>query len=384
MFKYQILNEFIDIHKDLPEQGTDAWKQLRRSFIGGSEVASILKQNKNKSTNKLVLEKLGFDRFKGNVITHWGNVFEELIRLHCEDEFNCTIKETGSIPYKHGSLSYSPDGVSVIPTKRIVSKFNNAEEFIDVKSASQLVLFEFKCPHSRLPTFEIPEHYFPQVSIGMNIIDIMETAIFVQGTFRRCLFEQIEYSTKHNPYGHFKQADVRSNPIECGFMLVYGNDKDVDYIDSLKEQMVEVGGANLVEHSDISVVDIGSLFDQSLLEEVMGHCVSKTFKIDYSFRYPYDQSIFKKDAYSKGMYNQSLQYKSLRCLSLVSKKYKNIIGIIPYKLLNVFMTQVKKNKHYIQETKAHDKAQTVLQCIDELRDEDDMSKVKKLIRAYKL
>lgn len=67
---------------------------------------------------------------------------------------------------------------------------------------AQLVLFEFKCPHSRVATNEIPSYYLPQVSIGMNIIDIMETAVFVQATFRRCSFDQLRYNTLHNSYGH--------------------------------------------------------------------------------------------------------------------------------------------------------------------------------------
>lgn len=384
MYKYQILNSFIDHYKDLPEQGTDQWKALRKGFIGGSEVSSILKQNKNKSVNKLVLEKLGFDRFQGNVITHWGNVFEEIIRLHCEEEFNCEIKETGSIPYKHGSLSYSPDGLSVMPTKRLLKKFPNANEYVDVKSPTQLVLFEFKCPHSRLPSFDIPEHYFPQVSIGMNIIDIMETAIFVQGTYRRCSFDQLRYDDTHNPYGHFKRADTSSSPVECGFMVIYSEAEPDDYTENLKEALVEVGEANELYINQTSVVDIGSTFDQSLLEEVLGNCVSKKFKIDYCFRHRYEQTIFTRDAYSKGMYNSSLQYNADKSLQSQVKKGRNIIGVMPYKLLNIFMTQVKKNSTYIEDTGAHAKAQTVLQCIEDHRGQEIKEDVRKSIRKYKL
>jgi len=207
MFNYKLLDAFINQYKDLPEQGTDAWKQLRINFIGGSEIATVIKQNKHKTVNKLILEKLGFDRFTGNVVTYWGNVFEEIIRQHCEEVFTCTIKETGSIPYKHGILSYSPDGLAVVPTISLINKLGNVKN-IDKTAATQLVLFEFKCPHSRIATDEIPEYYLPQVSIGMNIIDIMQTAVFVQATFRRCAFTDLCYNTKHNGYGHFKKADT--------------------------------------------------------------------------------------------------------------------------------------------------------------------------------
>ena len=91
MNKLTLLKTFIDNHAHLPEQGSDEWLTQRLDRIGGSEISSVLKQNKNKSVNKLVMEKLNFDKFTGNVITYWGNVFEDLISLYWEDVFKCKI-----------------------------------------------------------------------------------------------------------------------------------------------------------------------------------------------------------------------------------------------------------------------------------------------------
>ena len=379
--KINSLNEFIASYSHLPEQGTDEWKLLRKNFIGGSEVSTILKQNKNKTTNKLVLEKLGFDKFTGNTITHWGNIFEELIRRYCENTFKCSILETGSIPYKKGFLSYSPDGLSVISTNTLLKFFSKEDLNINTEDDSQLVLFEFKCPHSRIATHEVPEHYFPQVSIGMNIINIMETAIFVQAIFRRCSYTQLKYNTHHNGYGHFKQAVIESNPIDCGYMLLY-SDEEMEYTQILNE-IGETPGI-IIDHDE--VLDLGMLDDKYLLEEILGKCVSKEISIDYCFNYSYNQTVFKDKLYLREMYDTSLQYRANTQLKQMITKYSNkfIIGIIPYKLLSVYNTAVKKDHDYIDSTNAHNKAREVIDCINEHRGIDDRATVAKLVRKYKL
>jgi hypothetical protein len=384
MYKHALLQNFINRFQHLPEQGSDEWKRLRKGFIGGSELSTVLKQNKNKTVNKLVLEKLGFDKFSGNLITHWGNVFEEMIRKHCEDVFACSIQETGSIPYDKGCLSYSPDGIAVVPTHKLQERFG--ESFpagLDPTSAAQLVLFEFKCPHSRIPTLEVPEHYWPQVSVGMNIIDIMETAVFVQGVYRRCAFTSLKHNRSHSPFGHFKKADTTDPPVECGFMVIYA-DEPSEYIDGLHEVFAEDSSVHEVYVGNATVFDIGELKDQDLLEEVFGGCVNKRFKIDYSFRHMYDKRLFDDDqGYKRAMYDESLQYRASSELTRRAT-YLHIVAILPYKLLSIYMTPVQKDSNYIEDTQAHLKASRVLQCIEEHRGFETKADASKSIRKYKL
>ncbi len=378
MFKYQLLKKFIDTNAGLPEQGTDEWKKLRLNFIGGSEIASVIKQNKNKSTNKLIMDKLGFDRFTGNVVTHWGNVFEENIRRYCEDVFMCSIKETGSIPFKHGILSYSPDGLAVVPTLSLQSNLGMVEG-IDTTSPTQLVLFEFKCPHSRIASDEIPEYYLPQVNIGMNIIDIMETAVFVQATYRRCRFEDLMYNTAHNNYGHFKRPDISKNPVECGFMIIYSEEDDDVYRDMM-ESIDDV-----CEYSTVDdVMDMGTLYESSIFEEIMGNCVNHTFKVDYSIRMTYHQRIFSERSYTRELYNKDMQISMMRCLNEKLSSLPNVVGVLPFKLLSVHTTSVPKNPKYIQDTDAFNRAKQVLQCIEDHRGMDNKAEVMKSVRRYKL
>ncbi len=384
MNKLTILNDFINQFKHLPVQGSDAWKELRKNFIGGSEISTVLKQNKNKTVNKLVLEKLGFDKFHGNIITHWGNVFEELIRLYCEDTFSCEIKETGSIPYKHGNLSYSPDGLAVVSTNSLIKQFRNLPDGLDASSPCHLVLFEFKCPHSRIPSSTIPEHYWPQVNIGMNVIDIMETAIFVQATYRRCAFSQMLYNTDHNGFGHFKKADTTSNPIECGFMIIHTNEWDDYHNDLIDSLMQHSNTTEIYDNRNKPIVDLGSVTNIEVLEEVLGNCVNKSFNVDYSFRYKYEASTFDRDAETVSFYNKSIQHRAQTQLNKFCNRNENIIGVLPYKLLNVHFTSVVKDSNYIESTQAHAKAAKVLECINVHRGLENKSEVSKSIKRYNL
>ncbi len=383
MGKQQVLHKFLDQYKHLPEQGSDAWKDQRMGRIGGSEVATLLKQNKYKSVNKLIMEKLNFDPFTGSVITYWGNVFEELIRLHSEQTFACQIMETGSIPYNGGYLSYSPDGLSVVSASAL-RKYLPVEDLGLVPHKEHLVLFEFKCPHSRIPDHSIPDHYRPQITIGMNIIDIMEVGIFIQAVYRRCSFRDIEYNTRHNGFGHFKQwqSDVGDStriPKEVGFIIMYS---EVEYAHDLRSLLGEDWRNGRID----GAFDIGSVYDGKVFEQVMGACVSKHIKMDYSFRETYVPEVFSSDGMRQAFYNVSLQYQAKKALHAAQEKYGDrLIGVLPYKLLDVYITPVAKDHTYIESTNVLNKAKSVIKCIDDHRDQDlPKADIAKSVRTYKL
>lgn len=374
MNKHQQLSEFIATYKHLPEQGTDAWKRQRLNFIGGSEVATILKRNKHKSVNKLIMEKLGFDPFTGSAVTYWGNVFEELIRLHTEEKFSCAIREIGSIPYQDGYLPYSPDGLSVVNS-------NALSKFAPLPSThnEHLTLFEFKCPHSRVPTHEVPEHYLPQITIGMNIIDIMEVGVFIQAVYRRCRFTDIKYNKAYNNIGHFKSVITNENPIETGFMVLYSDDEE--YVAAMIDHLDGCSGTQSVD----GIIDAGSIIDKDAFEDLMRDCVSKQISIDYSYREPFVSEIFSVDGMTQACYNISLQYRAKKRLELAFQRYRSkIIAILPFKLLDLYITPVVKQHDFIQESNAWNKAKQVIECIDKHRGCDNKQDVAKAVRACKL
>lgn len=375
----KLLN-FIKEYSHLPKQGSDAWKELRLKFIGGSEIASVIRKNKHKTPSKLIAGKLGFDPFTGSVITHWGNVFEELIRRYSQRKFKCCIMETGSIPYKDNILSYSPDGLAVVNTDLFIKEFG--DNYLDSNDKDQLVLFEFKCPYMRIPTTEIPEHYLPQISIGMNIIDIMEVGIFIQAIYRRCSFEQLRYNRKYNAMGHFKKLELTKDPIECGFMVIY-SDKCEEASDCI-EMLNICCEQDEIYLNDKSIFDLGSISEASIFETIMEHCVSKKFQVDYEFYHEYDQPAFNNEKYC--LYNKSLEYQAKLRLKQKMNTYsdKIIIGVLPYKLLDVFLTPVKKNAEYIQEVDAFNKSKIVLDCIEEHKDFTCKKELAKSVKKWKL
>ena len=58
------------------------WLQLRRTSIGGSDVATILGFNKYKSPYQLWLDKTGqieIDASDPSEAAYWGNVFEKIV-----------------------------------------------------------------------------------------------------------------------------------------------------------------------------------------------------------------------------------------------------------------------------------------------------------------
>jgi len=379
--KLDTLKAFLSAHAHLPEQGSDEWKKQRLNRIGGSELSTVLKQNKNKSVNKLIMEKLNFDPFTGSVVTYWGNVFEELIRLYTEEIFNCSVYETGSIPYDKGYLSYSPDGVGVVSKQAIRKYLNLSKMGLDRTHQEYLTLFEFKCPHSRVPDYNIPEHYRPQITVGMNIIDIMEVGVFIQAVYRRCTFKDIAYNHAHNGSGHFKRASTEGIPKETGFMVMHCD--DTAYANDLIEYLNNDSRNRFINN----VVDIASIYDSEVFEEIMKECVTKRIKIDYTYREKYNQKVFKADGMTQAFYNTSLQYRATNALQRAIDKHGNtIIGILPFKLLDVFITPVAKNPTYIETSDAMAKAKKVIDCINDHRKIGGTVKteVAKSVRAYKL
>ncbi len=382
MNKTTLLKQFVDSCSHLPPQGSDTWKLQRIGRIGGSEVSTILKQNKNKTINKLIMEKLGFDVFTGNVITYWGNVFEELIRLHTQELFNCNIQETGSIPYHEGYLSYSPDGLGVVSKEALKRFFQIDDLQLDETHDNFLTLFEFKCPHSRVPTEDIPEHYRPQITIGMNIIDIMETGIFIQAVYRRCLFNQMKYNVEHINLGHFKAASCESNPIETGFIAMYSdNEQIIEYFSNIFEYF---DGPNIVD----GVYDISSIADPAVFENVLEEAVKQKIKLDFCFREKYHAPIFDSDPMRVACYDISLQYRAKKMLKQIKATYgEKLIGIMPYKMLDLFITPVRKHHTYIQDNDIVARAKQIIETIDHYRDNQDYlckADVAKSIRARKL
>lgn len=159
--------------------------------IGGSEISSLLGKNPYSNKTDLCKTKIGIKDFEGNVCTRWGNLFENVIRKIVENDFDCCIQETGAIPVLRNSqrkpvASYSPDGLAVLAPEYI----NCISRGLANVRNRELVLFEFKCPYSRIPDGTIPAHYKSQVLMGLAGLKC-EHGIFCDALFRKTSLSQL-------------------------------------------------------------------------------------------------------------------------------------------------------------------------------------------------
>lgn len=383
MSKKETLRKFIYKYDHLPAQGTSAWRENRKKFIGGSEISTILNKNKYKTLKKLILERLEVTKFEGNSATYWGNLFEPLINSYSESIFKCNILETGSIPYKESNLSYSPDGLSVINYKNINNVINIDEMKAFPRSNSlgrgkassvATVLFEFKCPHSRIPSGIIPDYYITQPLTGMNVIDICDLSIFIEAIYRKCVFEDLIYNNNYISYGHYTKFRFEDFPLECGFITIFGPD---------------IGKSHLVLElikSD-NIKKIKNIYDLStcsndIFDVVLQKSISGEFTIDYTYNYRYNADIFNSYDYIQKLYNEALYYKSLDALD---KDFRDniVIGVIPYKLLKIYINTVAKDENYIEKNDLINKSSKIINFVN-LHKHKNVDELKKLVRKLNL
>ena len=140
------------------EQRTSEWYKLRDNMLTASDVSSALGKNPYKSRKSLLNEKCGLKKkFSGNFITDWGCKMEsEAVKMY-EKLYDNKIYETGLYQHKmHEFLGASPDGITE-----------------DGK------LVEIKAPYKRKIEHEIPEYYYPQVQLQMEVLDVNK-CLFIQ------------------------------------------------------------------------------------------------------------------------------------------------------------------------------------------------------------
>ena len=175
-------------------QGTPEWKLARRFTIGGSNIATIMGENNYRTVKSFITDKVRGEGFAGNLETNWGNLFEPVIKDHAEHTFNCKIiGENMFINGERSGLAYSPDGLAMV--------------------GRDCVLFEFKCPFSRMPNGKIPHHYIPQVKMGLAIINLADKGLYMEGVFRRCSWAQLGWNRDYAPIDTFRYGKTFTQKI---------------------------------------------------------------------------------------------------------------------------------------------------------------------------
>lgn len=188
-----------------PDQKTPEWYELRKTTIGGSEIATILGLNPYSKIKDLIGNKLGLNTFSGNTATRWGCLFEDVTEKWTEIALNMTdtIRAVGSVKGRIEGQRYSPDGLGVV-------KLLNHEG----TSTYYIILFEFKAPLGTLPNGKIPKHYMPQIQTGLTSIKICDYAIFTNNCYRKCSLDDVAFNGTYDKKFHAGDYKKRKFGLE--------------------------------------------------------------------------------------------------------------------------------------------------------------------------
>jgi len=152
--------------------------------VGGSELASLLRQNKFRSYEALMLDKImllttGDVREENTpdraLRTEWGHVMEPYSREFIMKLYGTTFIEiNASIPH-HTMKSFrlSPDGVGLLRV-----------EISGSEPRLVYAVLELKNPYDRIAQDTVPVYYMSQVLAGCDIITVAEVGLYVECNFR--------------------------------------------------------------------------------------------------------------------------------------------------------------------------------------------------------
>lgn len=360
------LNNFLELNKDLPVQGSQEWLNSRFETIGGSEISTILNINKYQNIKQLIEQKVGISSFKKSAPLWFGNIFEYILQQYTEILFDAKIYETGSIPYKKSKfIKYSPDGIALINKNKLNkiftdNDFNNIYkqsifENDEINKKELLVLFEFKNPFMRvIKKNEIPTHYINQPRLGMEVIDICEVSIFIESVFRFCSYNDIVsndiiINNKYNRFYHFDKIKFNNEPLSYGaFSLYYEKSNSNLHLLDILNNLVEYFNTNNIHEYDLS-----NIKNKHIINKIMENIIDyKDLKIVYhdiiinTNIYNNPNADISNDIYYYNKYNNLQKFKN--DVVNIKKQIKNntnleYLGIMSFKMLDININPVYKN-----------------------------------------
>lgn len=244
---FYYINKFGDLHT----QGSTEWLKGRTSSFGGSEMSTLLGENKHDNWSNLKKKKLTMEVDNCD-ITEWGHWFEPVSKFYIEKDFG-PIYEFGSIPHPYYPICYSPDGLIV--------------------ENDDLTLLEIKNPIMR-NIHKIPEHYLPQVKTGMCVLNV-KYCLFAQFRFRRCSLETppTNYIYDRTYHKEYRKRCKDKKPISWGYLYWEGEEELVDL--SKHKNMCDILGKKSTQQPKIYI--------ESELKQEKGFAVMwKLFEYNYA------------------------------------------------------------------------------------------------------
>lgn len=203
------LNVLLNRYSNQPKQKSPEWLKYRSTRIGGSEMHNVCKLSKT-NAKSFIKSKLNTDVEKKKFIPNceFGNLFEQEICSYSGSKFNTKIHNIEVVPYPYlNMVCYSPDGLAVIN--------------------DELVLFEFKCPITRIPSNNIKYEYDCQINTGLTVLRNCNKCYYCEGEFKKCklsdLHNYTEFNTEYHRYNN--DRDFTSLYNTYGLIYIYSDKK---------------------------------------------------------------------------------------------------------------------------------------------------------------
>src|SRR3989338_5340478 len=184
----------LDSLRRIPQypQKSREWLNQRTNHITASTVAAALGLQGPVARRNLIINKISNGRlcgFTGSEATHWGERYEPVANMLYEFRRGCHLHEFGMIPHpQYPFLGASTDGIT-----------------------DRLTNLEIKCPISREIGKTIPKHYWCQVQLQLEILDLQ------QSDFLECLFTEIDQNTFYENFYYVDHVHFRH--LEKGIQL---------------------------------------------------------------------------------------------------------------------------------------------------------------------
>lgn len=248
---YYQCKKLIKYTEHQPEQKSVEWLTKRESYITASVVAVALNKNKYKSYIESLFESSGiFPAFVGNEATLFGEKYEPVATKIYELDHNIIcdeyikesrVYESAFIPSSDPRYFYiggSPDGIVLEKTIR------NGHITRDG------YLIEIKCPFRRWPKGNVPEHYWMQMQIQLEVCDL-ERGYFVDFKIREyddfvdILTYRYEYCNKgaviniNTPIGFSKKGEPIANVTNYYSPIFTYQDSETDVLNWVKQTIKE-------------------------------------------------------------------------------------------------------------------------------------------------
>lgn len=341
----------------LPKQGSEAWIQSRTTSVGGSEFERMMKDLAG-----LVAFKAGLKNMPEMLAMLWGTMMEASLRNICAELFKTEIYESSSIPsVEVVGKTYSMDGMGV------VSFLCDAWDDIPMRYRTSLItLFEFKCPYSRLiKQGQIYPAYIPQVKSGLCDLGIPEIALYVEGVFRLCRFEDLGSNSRYETILHKRDPPAFRQllPMACGFIGFYMTRAQVFEGEEFLLDWLTSGQMDFAKSDDS--YDLHRLLKLVKSGEVeMWNSGNNIYQTEFD-RCPYfaDQRVRIRDT------KLDMDTELARFYRFVRERKCHPLGIVSYKLMDINVVPVEKEVGYTKkfEPQIHD----CLAKIDQLRQIED-------------